>query len=323
MVSLIACEKADMYTRHPKTNLDALWKILDENYCFFEYKEVDWDEIYLKYERLIKDDMSQYELFYLLGDMIKELKDGHTSLYSFFDIARYRDWYEDYPPNFNAEVHNLYLGKNCLIAGGLKYCRMSNNQIGYIYYESFTSPVGEHNLDEVLIYFKDCKGLIIDVRENVGGSLTYSDRITSRFLEEKTLTGYIIHKTGKGHNDFSQPYPIEITPSNHERWLRPVVVLTNRQTYSAANDFASNMKILPNVTLMGDQTGGGGGLPYNSELPNGWQVRFSASPILNVDKEYTEHGVQPDIKVELKESDIEKRKDTLIEEAILLLLSKS
>lgn len=82
------------------------------------------------------------------------------------------------------------------------------------------------------------------------------------------------------------------------------------------------MKTLPHVTIMGDQTGGGSGLPFNSELPNGWRVRFSASPMLDVDKKHTEYGVLPDIKVELKKGDIEKGKDTLIEEAILFLTSK-
>lgn len=319
LASFSACEKADVYTMDPQTNFDALWQIIDENYCFFEYKDLDWDEVYQQYNRQLRDTMNQYALFDLLGDMLDELKDGHTNLYSSFDVARYWDWYEDYPRNFNEDLHKEYLGKDYLIAGGLKYRRMANDKIGYIYYGSFSSPVGENNLDYALMHFKDCEGLIIDVRENGGGSLTYSDRIAARFLDEKVLTGYIIHKTGKGHDDFSEPHAIELKPSDRVRWLRPVVVLTNRHSYSATNDFVNTMKVLPHVTIMGDQTGGGSGLPFNSELPNGWRVRFSASPMLDADKNHTEYGIQPDVKVELKRSDVEKGKDTLIEEAILLL----
>lgn len=322
LIPLAGCEKADVYTMNPQTNFDALWRIIDENYCFFEYKDIDWDDIYQKYNLQLRDTMNQYELFNLLGDMLAELKDGHTNLYSSFDVARYWDWYEDYPRNFNEDLHKAYLGKNYQIAGGMKYCRFAEDKIGYVYYGSFSSPVGENNLDYIFTHFKDCDGLIIDVRENGGGSLTYSDRIASRFLEEKIQTGYIIHKTGKGHNDFSEPYPVELEPSDRIRWLRPVVVLTNRHSYSATNDFVNTMKTLPHVTIMGDQTGGGSGLPFNSELPNGWRVRFSASPMLDVDKKHTEYGVLPDIKVELKKGDIEKGKDTLIEEAILFLTSK-
>ena len=313
------CEKVDVYTMDPQTNFDALWQIMDENYCFFDYKDIDWDDVYQKYNRQLRDTMNQYELFDLFGDMLAELKDGHTNLYSSFNVARYWDWYEDYPRNFNEDLHKQYLGKDYLIAGGMKYCRMANDKVGYIYYGSFSSPVGENNLDYVFTYFKGCEGLIIDVRENGGGSLTYADRIAARFLEEQILTGYIIHKTGKGHNDFSEPYPVELEPSDRIRWLRPVVVLTNRHSYSATNDFVAKMKILPHVTIMGDQTGGGSGLPFNSELPNGWRVRFSASPMLDADKKHTEYGILPDEKVELKKEDLEKGKDTLIEEAIRLL----
>ena len=56
------------------------------------------------------------------------------------------------------------------------------------------------------------------------------------------------------------------------------MLLINRHSYSATNDFVNAMRYFPNVTLVGDKTGGGSGLPFSSELPNGWGVRFSASP---------------------------------------------
>ena len=315
----ISCKKPDVYTMDPRTNFEALWKIMDEQYCFFEYKQVDWNDIYRKYDVLLTDTMNQYTLFDFLGSMLAELKDGHTNLISSFNMARYWSWYEDYPSNYNSEVHKSYLGTDYLIAGGVRYLRLSNNQIGYMYYGSFSSGVGDNNLDYIFDYFKECKGLIIDVRENGGGSLVYSDRIASRFLEEKITVGYIKHKTGPGHNDFSELYPIELSPSKRVRWLRPVVVLTNRHSFSATNDFVNKMKILPQVTIMGDRTGGGSGLPFNSDLPNGWIVRFSASPILDANKQDTEHGIDPDIKVNLTTDDISKGKDTIIEEAIKLI----
>ncbi|MDR1331114.1 MAG: S41 family peptidase [Tannerella sp.] len=314
------CEKADVYTMNPKANFDALWRIIDEHYCFFEYKNVDWNEVYRKYDSQLSDTLNKYELFDLLGNMLAELKDGHTNLMSSFDVARYWAWYENYPRNFNEDIHKLYLGQNYRIAGGIKYQLLADDKIGYMFYESFSSSVSDSGLNEVFMHFKDCKGLIIDVRENGGGSLGYSDRIASRFLDRDTVVGYIIHKTGPGHNDFSKLYPIELTPSKYTRWLRPVVVLTNRHSYSATNDFVNKMRNFPQVTIMGDRTGGGGGLPFNSELPNGWRVRFSASPLLDIDKQCAEDGIEPDVKVALQSADVDKGKDTLIESAIAFLL---
>jgi C-terminal processing protease CtpA/Prc len=219
---LTGCEKAADYTMDPQTNFEALWKIMDEHYCFFEYKEVDWNEVHRKYSALVSDTMNRYELFDMLGDMLAELKDGHTNLVSSFNMARYWAWYEDYPPNFNTDIQKNYLGRKYPIAGGLKYIQLSNTEIGYVYYGSFSSHVSESHLDEVFNQFKNCRGLIIDVRDNGGGSLTYSDRIASRFLEEKITAGYILHKTGPGHDDFSGLYPIELKPSDRRggyvRW---------------------------------------------------------------------------------------------------------
>ena len=318
---LAGCEKADEYVASPRENFEALWKIMDENYCFFSYKEIDWDEVHERYRTRIVDTMSQYALFDTLGNMLNELKDGHTNLISTFNTSRYWDWYLDYPDNFDAKIQENYLGRDYAIAGGLSYITLSDGQIGYIYYGSFSDGAGEGALNHILYQFKDCKGLIIDVRDNGGGMLSNADRIASRFIEERTLVGYIQHKTGKGHDDFSEPYPLYLDPSEYIRWLRPVVVLTNRHCYSAANDFVRKMRVIPHVTIMGDRTGGGSGLPFNSELPNGWAVRFSASPLLDTDKRHTEFGIDPDIPVAMTEEDTRDGKDSIIEAAIAYLLS--
>lgn len=319
MFLLMACQKTDDYTTDAKENFEALWKILDENYCFFSYKGIDWDEVHDRYAQQITDTMGQFALFDVMANMMSELKDGHTNLYSNFDVARYWDWYKDYPPNFYEELNDAYLGKDYKIAGGLKYKKMANNEIGYVRYSSFSSSIGESNLDYMFYHFKDCQSLIIDIRNNGGGSLTYSERFASRFIKEKQQVGYIVHKTGKGHDDFSEPYPIELEPTTYISWMRPVVVLTNRHCYSAANDFVQKMRLFPQITIMGDRTGGGSGFPFTSELPNGWTVRFSACPMLDNEKQLTEFGIDPDIFVQITNSDLQEGKDTILEEAIRFL----
>ena len=75
------------------------------------------------------------------------------------------------------------------------------------------------------------------------------------------------------------------------------------------------MRYLPNVTIVGDKTGGGSGLPFTSELPNGWSVRFSASPIYDVDMQHLEFGINPDVKVDITSEDYNRNVDTIIETA--------
>ena len=101
----------------------------------------------------------------------------------------------------------------------------------------------------------------------------------------------------------------------------PVVVLTNRVTYSAGNFFTAMMKAIPDVTIMGDTTGGGGGVPLGWELPNGWFFNFSNSITSLPDGFIIEDGIEPDINVQISDSDLVAGKDTILEEAIKLLKS--
>jgi C-terminal processing protease CtpA/Prc len=76
------------------------------------------------------------------------------------------------------------------------------------------------------------------------------------------------------------------------------------------------MIMAPHCIVVGDQTGGGGGLPFSSELPNGWMVRFSASPMFNSNMQNTEWGIEPNVNDSLKISDQAKGIDTIIKRAI-------
>jgi Periplasmic protease len=318
---LFSCVEVEQFEDSPQGNFEACWKILNEKYCFFSFKDIDWNDIYYKYKPQISADIKKDSLFNVLNNMLKELKDGHVNIYSPFNVGRYWDWFEKYPENFNEEIQQNYIGTNYRIASGMKYVMLPDS-IGYIYYSSFTSMVSNLSLDYILAYFGNTKGIIFDIRNNTGGAITNVDAIVSRFTKEKYLSGYIRHKTGPGHNDFSDLYPFYVEPSNRIHYDKPVAVLTNRHTFSAANNFVSVIKELPQVTIIGDITGGGSGLPFSSELPNGWSIRFSASPLYDSEKNQTEFGITPDIRVDMTKIDIDNGIDTIIETAIDFILSK-
>ncbi len=309
------------FENNPRGNFEALWNILDKNYCFFEYKEIDWNSVYDEYSIRVTPEMSSESLFKLMGEMLSELKDGHVNLSASHDITRYWEWRENYPPNFDINIQSIYLGKDYSISSGMKYKILEDN-VGYIYYGSFSNDVSDSGLDQILNRMAICKGLIIDVRDNGGGSLSNVEKITSRFFNERTLVGYISHKTGPNHNDFSELYPKYVESYNRIRFQKPVIVITNRGCYSATNEFVSIMKHANNVTVIGDKTGGGSGLPFTSELPNGWSVRFSASPMFNSQKDHIEFGVEPDIYINMEPKDIDINIDTIVEKAREMLKNK-
>jgi hypothetical protein len=293
--ALTACHDLPEYSNDPQGNFEALWTAVDQHYCFFEEKGIDWDGIHSQFAPRVEQKMSSEKLFNLCAEMLDTLRDGHVNLSSAFNTSYYRKWWSDYPQNYDERlVQQFYFDFSYRSVGTIDYGFITTDSIGYMRYPSFSYSTGQGNLDAIFRYLAKAPGLIIDIRDNGGGYLTNVETLVSRFISGRTLAGYISHKTGPGHDEFSAPKAFYYDPAaGHLLWLKPVVVLTNRSTYSAANNFASIMKLLPDVWIVGATTGGGSGMPFSSELPNGWALRMSACPVLDANGDTTEQGVDP------------------------------
>lgn len=326
MILMGSCEKVFMdpdAKKDPVSIFEEVWTFTDRNYSFFEEKGIDWDAVYDAYRPLISDEMGSIELFDVCADMLYHLRDGHVNLLSSFDRSRYWEWYLDRPENFYYSViERHYFKGNQRYVGPLQFVFLRNN-IGYVYYGSFANPVSEGNLNLILNSLGNSPGLIIDVRHNGGGSPTNARDIASRFTEEQVFIGTNYIKNGPGHEDFRSER-VYLEPHDGIRYDGPVVVLTNRKSYSATTYFAQYMRNLANVTLVGDTTGGGGGLPAFCDLPNGWLLRVSSTRFLNPEGESIEPGVPPHIVAEIpppgNENDL--TRDEILETAIELILGK-
>ncbi len=327
---LTGCSEEEMgYADTPEGNFDALWSIIDTRYCYLDEKHIDWDSIGREYRSRLRPDMREIELFDLCAAMLDELKDGHVNLVAPFNTSYYRQWWSDYPQDFRLRtVQEDYLHFDYGQTSGISYKMLLPDSIGYMYYPSFSAGIGELNLDYILATLYRSKGLIIDVRDNGGGLLTNVGVLVSRFISDEVTGGFIRHKTGPGHSEFSDPYVFTYKPCDPRRisWNgTPVAVLTNRSCFSAANDFVAVMKTLPDVTVIGARTGGGGGLPFTSELPNGWSVRFSASPVNDPFDRPTEEGIEPDegFAVSSPDEELAAGRDRILDTALEYLREQS
>lgn len=324
LIILSGCVESEEYADDPYGNFDALADIIDTRYCFFEEKNINWGKVTDEYRKKISPKMSALQLFNLMAEMLDTLQDGHVNLSSRFNTSYYRNWWSDYPQDFNLRtLEQFYLDFDYMTTSGMIYKILPGN-IGYIYYPSFSSRVSPTALDYVLAYLEDCDGLILDIRDNGGGLLTNIDTFVGRFVDGEIPGGAITHKTGPGHNDFSEPYPFTYKgadPEIHYKWDKPVALLINRSCYSAANAFTAVMKSLPKVTVIGARTGGGAGLPMSYELPNGWLIRLSASPLYSPQGECTEFGIEPSPGYECHspEEELAAGIDNILEKAILFL----
>ncbi len=324
MISLISCEQIFM-PASPKTSNEAIfeqvWKFTNEKYTFFELKKIDWNALKVKYKSRVTESMDEEELFKVCSDMLYELKDEHVNLRSKFNVSRNPEVFLDYPTNYDGDI----LTRN-YFKGGVQYLDGGNfrlydfKDVLYVNYNSFINAVTNESMDYICKKAQSKRGLILDLRQNGGGAVNYIYKIAERFVEKKTFAGLEYNKTGPKPTDlkldslFLKPFKADTSIQKYTK--NPIVVLTNRGCYSATNFFAMMIKEVPNVTVIGGKTGGGGGVPATTELSNGWILRVSSSSAVDIYGYNIENGVEPDRKVDISAADKSQNRDTILEAAL-------
>lgn len=313
-----SCEKVfmdDEISSTPTATFEYMWQSINNKYALFEYKNVDWHAVKQKYQPLVNDNMTELELFNVLSEMLDELKDGHANILSSFNRSRSWDWFLDYPQNFNRTIQQRnYLRDDYMVTGTIEHQYIDS--VGYMYIGTFDDKISDEDIDFVVNRFKNAKGLIIDIRNNGGGSAMNIFRIASRITSLKRHVYSSWFKTGPSYSDFGEEIKVYAEPSGEAHFSGKVIILTNRACYSAANRFAAVFSAFDNVTIIGDKTGGGGGTPCYIELPNGWSLRFSAMKTLLPNGYNIDAGIEPDIKVDMLPKDEASGIDTIIERAL-------
>ena len=328
-----SCEKTETYKEVDNDfvhNFDVAWNLVNENYCYLGYKNIDWDKVYDEYKPRVENAKDQFEFFDIMCDFVDILRDGHSAIISNFD--RHGSNYavesngEPSPEDYiSSDVVASYLLKMRVTNNKFVYgfIERDNRRFAYLYYPSFSVELVNDDLEYIAPFIEEADGLIVDIRNNPGGAGVYGLSFAGHFFSEKTLVGYTARKNGVGHDDFTTPYGVEIEPSSTNNWSdKPTMLLTNRSVYSTANLVASALKYAPNVTQVGGRSGGGGGLPETYYLPNGWAFVFPSNVIYNTEMQHIENGIEPDVEVHISAEDKNNEKDTILEKAIDELLKQ-
>lgn len=106
---------------------------------------------------------------------------------------------------------------------------------------------------------------------------------------------------------------------------RPVVVLTDARCFSATDVFLAALKGLPNVTLVGEPSGGGSARAQVVELPaSGLKVRLASMASFQPTGElFDGHGVQPDVLVRPRPEFFVGGQDAVLERGLEILRRRS
>ena len=323
--SFASCERAFMEQDEPKNPVhvfEYLWNQVDQNYALFDVKGIDWDSVREVYRPKVNDDMSNDSLFRVCAAMLNTLRDGHTNLISGFDVSRNDSVYYkmNAEKNINTEVVFLnYLTVNHHTTGSFMHNAIRNGRVAYLRYSSFSNDVNASVLKYLVKYYRFSDGMILDLRQNGGGSLDNVSKLLSIFDNHKQLLYQTQVKSGPNHGDFSEAVTVYAADSSilgkDNAYTKPVAVLIDRGSYSATSFFAVCTMAYDNVKLFGDYSGGGLGIPNGGILPNGWTYRFSVTRTLANDGHNYENGVPPDVRVILDPACTSQGIDNVIEAA--------
>ncbi len=301
----------------PQNNFDTLWNDFDHFYPAFGYKKVDWDSLYSVYSPQVDKYTNDDELLDVFSAMLDNLHDGHADLPGRYS---YQGQWRTAPKDFSLEVvKTKYLNNSFSTVGRTIYYGKLEPEIGYIYIRTFSGNVDVSvfkGIDKIIRSFGAIPSVIIDVRDNGGGSSNNADIIIARFADKKRLTSWWQYRTGKNHSDLSVPIAAYLKPEGI-LFSGKVAVLTNVRCFSATEHFVTSISVFPNVILIGDSTGGGTNGPFYRELPNGWIFRVPRSVTFTADMEVIEDvGIIPDILVLNKEEEIANGRDAILDAAI-------
>ena len=322
---MLSCKKMTIEqeeSNDPENTFTIFWTEINEQYAIFEYKNVDWQHEYDINRPLVTPNTTEDELWDILTGMIAKLDDIHTFIHdvdaglAFVSGSAAREHAID---EFSLDLvkikylENVKKGDYDKITHG----RIVGENIGYIHWASM---LGEDatEIQTILQTFKNTDGVIVDVRNNGGGNSDYSDACAGYFSDGVHAVYKAAFKNGPGRHDFG-PFHMHYTiKADGFRYLKPVVVITDRKSVSAAESFTLNMKTFAHVYHIGDNTAGA--LSHLSPikiLPNGWSYAMSYQNLLTPDGVNLESiGVSPDHHITNSANDIANDTDMVLEYAI-------
>ena len=324
---LWACEGAIVTPPESNQNVEdfeAAWNRVNTVYPYLEFKKIDWDSLYTVYRPQAEKARGD-EIYLVLRDMLYELKDGHVfyhtdgggEVYPYYPQRHFKDRHA-----YNPFVVRKYFDKELKLteSRSIEYGILPDN-IGYAFLSDFHEDYLVNEFPEVLAYLKNTKGLIVDIRQKRGGSYANVEAVVTRFMT-LSLERPDFHVLGEKWD--LAPFQ----PQGSFTYTNPVVVLINGSTFSAGELCTEIMKQLPNVTAVGDTTGGGsaGGQsdPPNARtefyLPSGKMISVGTVDLRRYDGLPWEWlGVPPDIRVAQTEEDIRNGIDKQLEYALEML----
>ncbi len=305
--------------------IDDLWTHIDRTYAWFPDKPVPWDAVGEVYRARAAATTSARELFDLAAEMMALLDDNHVKLTGWSGVMSTGGSLRRAgpPDDFSLDlVERRYLTSPVQerARGRVRFAWLPDS-IGYVWVgNEYDVDATVAAFEEAFSLFAGARGLVLDVRANLGGQHEVGQAVASLMADRPRRYMVTRLKRGPARDAFTEPRDWILTPPPGGGYLKPIAVLTNRWTFSAGETFLLALRVLPHVTTVGTSTAGSMGETENEVLPNGWVYRTDMQRTLDAEgRSWAGSGIPPDMKVVNIPQEIRDGRDRVLEAGLALI----
>ena len=277
--------------KDPKYNFEALWKHLDKEYSNFAGKEVDWKDLYEARVFQIGPKTTTQQLFDDMGYLLDALDDRQliltgnltmkvSGLEDNISVVRPVQAIQAFKEETYGEmslnvIEEQYLEQEFDIQYDSYRMGWMKDSIAYLHLRKFGDIL---EADSMMNFFSfmygQARALVIDVRACTGGSDKTAKIIADHFADQRRQYMIAARREPESHESFGPKRYWHIEPRPDRNLNQPLIVLTSRSSWNAAEKFALAMGTLPQVLLLGDTTRGVLADVREHSLPNGWKISY-------------------------------------------------
>ena len=174
--------------------------------------------------------------------------------------------------------------------------RLEGN-IGYLKFDGFNdADLCAPTVAAAMTFLAGTRAMIIDLRQNGGGSPKMVALIASYLFDKRTHLNDLWTRQTNTTEEF---WTSDSVAGRRFGGTKPVFVLTSARTFSGAEEFTNNLKVLKRATIIGETTGGGAHPVRGRRIDDHFMIRVpfarAINPITHTNWEGV--GVEPDVKV--------------------------
>lgn len=208
-----------------------------------------------------------------------------------------------------SETQNVEITRDEIDLKSVRYEKKEDG-IAYVQIANFSEDTSaEFNKEITKVIADDNKGVVLDLRNNPGGFLNIAVEMASKFIPRGELIVQERKSNGK-IDEFKA-----LGGANLEELS--VVVLMNEGSASASEILAGALRDQKGSLLIGEKSFGKGSVQQLKKLKDGSSLKVTIAEWLTPNGDsINEEGLDPDIKVELTQENIENQEDVQLERAL-------